>query len=172
MMGVPWHIAEHRLNIREGCLPIRKKKRGKRPERNKAIQKKWKTVDVGIMKERPQSIPDKQTQSLDFIVERPDEESPNELMAKPEELPEPWTVAYQWVNPSIDRFRSGLLLTNPDGFEFHYAKSLGFEAKTNNEAEYEALIAGVSDLRQMAIKNLQSKCRSPSACTNQVMALT
>ncbi|GJS76152.1 hypothetical protein Tco_0726033 [Tanacetum coccineum] len=23
MTGVPWHIAEHRLNIREGCLPVR-----------------------------------------------------------------------------------------------------------------------------------------------------
>ncbi|GJS53340.1 hypothetical protein Tco_0626702 [Tanacetum coccineum] len=38
MTGVPRHIAEHRLNIREGCLPIRQKKRGQAPERNKAIQ--------------------------------------------------------------------------------------------------------------------------------------
>ncbi|GJW97657.1 hypothetical protein Tco_0179465 [Tanacetum coccineum] len=29
---------------------------------------------------------------LYFIVERPDEESPDELMAEPEELPEPWTL--------------------------------------------------------------------------------
>ncbi|GJY79941.1 hypothetical protein Tco_0492692 [Tanacetum coccineum] len=36
--GVPRHIAEHRLNVREGCLPIRQKKRGQAPERNKAIQ--------------------------------------------------------------------------------------------------------------------------------------
>nr|GEY44752.1 reverse transcriptase domain-containing protein [Tanacetum cinerariifolium] len=28
MTGVPRHIAEHRLNVREGCLPIRQKKRG------------------------------------------------------------------------------------------------------------------------------------------------
>ncbi|GJU80740.1 reverse transcriptase domain-containing protein [Tanacetum coccineum] len=28
----------------------------------------------------------------DFIVERPEEESPDELMAEPEELPEPWTL--------------------------------------------------------------------------------
>ncbi|GKF86456.1 hypothetical protein Tco_0254283, partial [Tanacetum coccineum] len=28
MTRVPWHIAEHRLNIREGCLPVRQKKRG------------------------------------------------------------------------------------------------------------------------------------------------
>ncbi|GJT08833.1 reverse transcriptase domain-containing protein [Tanacetum coccineum] len=52
MTGVSRHIAEHRLNIREGCLPIRQKKRGQAPERNKAIQEEVeKLVDAGIMKE-------------------------------------------------------------------------------------------------------------------------
>ncbi|GJU22389.1 reverse transcriptase domain-containing protein [Tanacetum coccineum] len=52
MTGVPRHIAEHRLNVREGCLPIRQKKRGQAPERNKAIQEEVeKLVDAGIMKE-------------------------------------------------------------------------------------------------------------------------
>nr|GEV76420.1 hypothetical protein [Tanacetum cinerariifolium] len=37
MIGVPRHIAEHRLNIHEGCLPVIQKKRGQAPERNKAI---------------------------------------------------------------------------------------------------------------------------------------
>ncbi|GKC40747.1 reverse transcriptase domain-containing protein [Tanacetum coccineum] len=36
--GVLRHIAEHRLNVREGCLPVRQKKRSQAPERNKAIQ--------------------------------------------------------------------------------------------------------------------------------------
>ncbi|GKE00960.1 hypothetical protein Tco_1388943, partial [Tanacetum coccineum] len=52
MPGIPRHIAEHRLNIREGCLPIRQKKKGQAPERNKAIQEEVeKLVDAGIMKE-------------------------------------------------------------------------------------------------------------------------
>ncbi|GKE22574.1 hypothetical protein Tco_1434086 [Tanacetum coccineum] len=52
MTGVQRHIAEHRLNIREGCLPIRQKKRGQAPERNKAIQEEVeKLVEAGIMKE-------------------------------------------------------------------------------------------------------------------------
>ncbi|GJU65214.1 reverse transcriptase domain-containing protein [Tanacetum coccineum] len=52
MTGVPRSIAEHRLNIREGCSPVRQKKRGHAPERNKAIQKEVeKLVDAGIMKE-------------------------------------------------------------------------------------------------------------------------
>ncbi|GJT59353.1 reverse transcriptase domain-containing protein [Tanacetum coccineum] len=55
----------------------------------------------------------------DFIVERPEEESPDELMAEPEELPEP------------------------------------IEA-TKNEAEYEALIAGLRISEQMGVKNLQA----------------
>ncbi|GKD70419.1 hypothetical protein Tco_1324509, partial [Tanacetum coccineum] len=38
MTGVPRNLAEHRLNVREGCLPVRQKKRGQAPERNKAIQ--------------------------------------------------------------------------------------------------------------------------------------
>ncbi|GJV25299.1 reverse transcriptase domain-containing protein [Tanacetum coccineum] len=52
MTGVPRHIAEHRLNIREGCLRVRQKKRGQAPERNKAIcEEVEKLVDVNIMKE-------------------------------------------------------------------------------------------------------------------------
>ncbi|GKA91596.1 reverse transcriptase domain-containing protein [Tanacetum coccineum] len=50
--GVPRHIAEHKLNIREGCLPVRQKKRGQAPERNKAIYEEVeKLVNAGIMKE-------------------------------------------------------------------------------------------------------------------------
>nr|GEW50063.1 hypothetical protein [Tanacetum cinerariifolium] len=37
MTGVSCHIAEHMLNIHEECLPVRQKKRGQAPERNKAI---------------------------------------------------------------------------------------------------------------------------------------
>ncbi|GJY07481.1 reverse transcriptase domain-containing protein [Tanacetum coccineum] len=52
MTGVPRHIAEHRLNIREGCLPVRQKKRGQAPERNKAIYEEVeKLVNAVIMKE-------------------------------------------------------------------------------------------------------------------------
>ncbi|GKB56010.1 reverse transcriptase domain-containing protein [Tanacetum coccineum] len=35
MTGVLCHIAEHMLNIHEGCLPVRQKTRGQAPERNK-----------------------------------------------------------------------------------------------------------------------------------------
>ncbi|GKC90424.1 hypothetical protein Tco_1151073 [Tanacetum coccineum] len=52
MTGVPRHRAEHMLNIRERCLPIRQKKREQALERNKAIHKEVeKLVNAGIMKE-------------------------------------------------------------------------------------------------------------------------
>nr|GEV45228.1 retrovirus-related Pol polyprotein from transposon opus [Tanacetum cinerariifolium] len=52
MTGVPQHIGEHRLNVREVCLPIRQKKRGQAPERNKAINEEVKKlVEADIMKE-------------------------------------------------------------------------------------------------------------------------
>ncbi|GKF02718.1 hypothetical protein Tco_0029641 [Tanacetum coccineum] len=38
MTRVPRSVAEHRLNIREGYIPVRQKKRGQAPERAKAIQ--------------------------------------------------------------------------------------------------------------------------------------
>ncbi|GJY50654.1 reverse transcriptase domain-containing protein [Tanacetum coccineum] len=50
--GVPRHLAEHHLNVREGCFPVRQKKRSQEPERNKAIQEEvGKLVDAGIIKE-------------------------------------------------------------------------------------------------------------------------
>ncbi|GJV86362.1 reverse transcriptase domain-containing protein [Tanacetum coccineum] len=89
-----------------------------------------------------------------FIVERSDEESLDELMAEPEELPEPWTLFIDGSS-CIDGFGAGLILTNPEGVEFTYAMRFRFEA-TNNEVEYEALIAGLRIAEQMVVKNLQA----------------
>ncbi|GJX54007.1 reverse transcriptase domain-containing protein [Tanacetum coccineum] len=77
----------------------------------------------------------------DFIVERSDEESPDGPMAEPEELPEPWTL-FTDGSSCIDGSGAGLILTNPEGVEFTYTMRFRFEA-TSNEAEYEALIAGL-----------------------------
>ncbi|GJZ23928.1 reverse transcriptase domain-containing protein [Tanacetum coccineum] len=52
MTGLPGHMAEHRLNVREGFPSVRQKKRGQASERNKAIQEEVeKLVDTGIIKE-------------------------------------------------------------------------------------------------------------------------
>ncbi|GJW43416.1 reverse transcriptase domain-containing protein [Tanacetum coccineum] len=52
MTDVPRHIAEHRLNMREGCSPVRQKKRGQVADRNQAIQVEvGKLVEAVIIKE-------------------------------------------------------------------------------------------------------------------------
>nr|GEW81649.1 reverse transcriptase domain-containing protein [Tanacetum cinerariifolium] len=52
MIGVSHHIAKHRLNIHEGCLSVRQKKKGHAAERHKAIYEEVeKLVDADIMKE-------------------------------------------------------------------------------------------------------------------------
>nr|GEV26639.1 reverse transcriptase domain-containing protein [Tanacetum cinerariifolium] len=58
LTGVPRHVAEHRLDVREGCLPVRQKKRGQAPERNKAIGKEVKKLEnVRGFQGLKQSIP-------------------------------------------------------------------------------------------------------------------
>ncbi|GJV00901.1 reverse transcriptase domain-containing protein [Tanacetum coccineum] len=69
-------------------------------------------------------------------------------------------------HPLIEaRNRAGLILTNPEGAEFTYAMRFRFEA-TNNEAEYEALIAGLRIAEQMGVKNLQANVDSRLVAIN------
>ncbi|GKC54840.1 hypothetical protein Tco_1077585 [Tanacetum coccineum] len=52
MNGIPRYITKHRLNMREGCSPVRQKKRGQAADKNHAIQEKvGKLAEAGIMKE-------------------------------------------------------------------------------------------------------------------------
>ncbi|GJU00782.1 reverse transcriptase domain-containing protein [Tanacetum coccineum] len=73
----------------------------------------------------------------DFIVERPEDDASDTPIEEKEELPDPW-----------------VLFTD------------GFKA-TNNEAEYEALIAGLRISRQMGVQNLQANVDS-KLVANQV----
>nr|GEX75095.1 reverse transcriptase domain-containing protein [Tanacetum cinerariifolium] len=88
----------------------------------------------------------------DFIVEHPKEDFSDTPMDVEEELLEPWIL---FINGSsyMDGSRAGLILTNPEGAEFTYALRFKFEA-TNNEAEYEALIAILRIAKKMGEKKL------------------
>ncbi|GKC77586.1 reverse transcriptase domain-containing protein [Tanacetum coccineum] len=94
----------------------------------------------------------------DFIVERPEDDPLDTSMEAEEELPDPWTL---FTNGSscVDGSGAGLILTNLEGAEFTYALRFRFDA-TNNEAEYEALIAGLRIAEQIGIKNLQANVDS------------
>ncbi|GKG40329.1 reverse transcriptase domain-containing protein, partial [Tanacetum coccineum] len=89
---------------------------------------------------------------------RPEEESSDTLMEAEEELPKSW-ILFTDVSSCIDGFGARLILTNPKGMEFTYALRFRFDA-TNNEAEYEALIAGLWIAEQISVKNLQANVDS------------
>ncbi|GJU94371.1 reverse transcriptase domain-containing protein [Tanacetum coccineum] len=94
----------------------------------------------------------------DFIVERPEDDSLDTPMEAKEELSDPWTL---FTNGSscVDGSGAGLILTNPEGAEFTYALRFRFNA-TNNEAEYEALMASLRIAEQVGVKNLQANVDS------------
>ncbi|GJV88936.1 reverse transcriptase domain-containing protein [Tanacetum coccineum] len=94
----------------------------------------------------------------DFIVERPEEDSADTPMKIEEKLSEPW-ILFTDGSSCADGSRVGLILTSLEGMEFTYALRFGFEA-TNNEAKYEALIAGLRIAEQMGIKSLQANVDS------------
>nr|GEW85211.1 reverse transcriptase domain-containing protein [Tanacetum cinerariifolium] len=89
----------------------------------------------------------------DFIVERPKEDSSDTPMEEEKELHEP-CILFTDGSSCTDGSGAGLILTNPEGMKFTYALRFRFNA-TNNEAEYEALIAGLRIAKQMGVKNLQ-----------------
>nr|GEV74299.1 reverse transcriptase domain-containing protein [Tanacetum cinerariifolium] len=74
----------------------------------------------------------------DFLAEMSDESLPDTSVAETQQ--EPWTF---FTNGSscVDGCGAGLILTSPEGKEFTYTLRFQFAA-FNNEAEYEALIAG------------------------------
>ena len=49
---------------------------------------------------------------------------------------------------------AGLFLVSPEGYQMHYALRFGFKA-SNNEAEYEVLIAGLKLAREIKVESLE-----------------
>nr|GEY38078.1 reverse transcriptase domain-containing protein [Tanacetum cinerariifolium] len=88
----------------------------------------------------------------DFIMERPEDDPQDTIMEDEEALSDPW-ILFTNGSSCIDGFESGLIITNPEGMEFTYALRFRFDA-TNNEAEYEALIAGLRIVEQIGVKHL------------------
>nr|GEW66983.1 reverse transcriptase domain-containing protein [Tanacetum cinerariifolium] len=84
----------------------------------------------------------------DFLNEIPSNASQGASVAETQE--EPWTL-FTDGSSCVDGSGAGLILTNLDGVEFTYALRFQFAA-SNNEAEYEALIAGLRMATQMGVK--------------------
>ncbi|GJR05807.1 reverse transcriptase domain-containing protein [Tanacetum coccineum] len=84
----------------------------------------------------------------DFLVEKPDDAPLDASMIETPQ--EPWTL-FTDGSSCVDGSGAGLILISPKGTEFIYALRFQFAA-FNNEAEYEALIAG---LQKMGVRNVQ-----------------
>ncbi|GKA28907.1 reverse transcriptase domain-containing protein [Tanacetum coccineum] len=89
----------------------------------------------------------------EFIIERPEEEGQDDPAEEEEPLPARWTL-FTDGSSCVDGCGAGVILMDPKGVEFTYALRFQFEA-TNNEAEYEALIAGLRIAEKIGVQNLE-----------------
>ncbi|GJR03016.1 reverse transcriptase domain-containing protein [Tanacetum coccineum] len=87
----------------------------------------------------------------DFLGEKSDENPPDTLVVETSQ--EPWTL-FTDRSSCVDGLGAGLIVTSPEGTKFTYALRFQFTA-SNNEAEYEALIAGLRIAAQMGVRNVQ-----------------
>ncbi|XP_022004609.1 uncharacterized protein LOC110902205 [Helianthus annuus] len=90
----------------------------------------------------------------DFIVEVPKQTitEVNTATTEPSDL-EAWKLFTDGAS-SIEGSGAGLILINPKGLKFTYALRFEFQT-TNNEAEYEVLIAGLRLAKEMKVQKLQ-----------------
>ncbi|GJY79482.1 reverse transcriptase domain-containing protein [Tanacetum coccineum] len=128
-----------------------------RPENTERILK-WKfKLEAFDITYRPRTLIRGQILA-DSIAEKPEEVGPSAEVQTTETIPEPWTL-FTDGSSCLEGSGAGLILTSPEGEEFTYALRFEFNA-SNNEAEYEALIAGLRISEQMNVKNLIAKVDS------------
>nr|GEV60338.1 reverse transcriptase domain-containing protein [Tanacetum cinerariifolium] len=86
----------------------------------------------------------------DFLIEMPGENPQAAPAAETQQ--ESWTL-FTDGSSCVEGSGARLILTNPEGIEFTYAIRFQFAA-SNNEAEYEALIAGLRIVARMGVKDV------------------
>ncbi|GJS66348.1 reverse transcriptase domain-containing protein, partial [Tanacetum coccineum] len=111
------------------------------------------------MKNRPPFISEEKETPADFLVEIPSKD--NEMKEKPKEVPDSSSKCRHYTDGASNSDRSGarLMLIDPDGKEYTYALCFKFETM-NNEAEYEALLAGTFAAKQASIKDYLQKIKT------------
>ncbi|GJV41832.1 hypothetical protein Tco_1420272 [Tanacetum coccineum] len=144
--GKPFNT-EHKLNEYCHIKPIKQKRRGLGPDRStSACKEVEELMKAGILQRKGST---KKEVPKDFLVEMPFEKDKNKATGNTETKLENTRLSDAWklyTDRALSSDGSGarLMLNNPKGKEYTYA--LCFEFKiTNNEAGYEALLAGVSE---------------------------
>ncbi|GFY95426.1 hypothetical protein Acr_10g0008110 [Actinidia rufa] len=126
--GIDPQVAMHKLFTKPEYSPVRQKRRKFAPERLKVIE--------------DEILPQPETTPLE-------EEIPNE----PAENLAHWIL---FVDGSSNQHGcgAGLVIRAPSGEQMEYAIRMGFKA-TNNEAEYEALLAGLRVATELGAQSLE-----------------
>ncbi|KAK1435491.1 hypothetical protein QVD17_01255 [Tagetes erecta] len=88
----------------------------------------------------------------DFLIETTEEEVHTITTAEQDNGPHEWRL-YTDGASSVEGSGAGLVLIDPAGLEVTYALRLNFKS-TNNEAEYEALLAGLRAALTMKVEHL------------------
>nr|GEX08794.1 reverse transcriptase domain-containing protein [Tanacetum cinerariifolium] len=99
-----------------------------------------------------------------FLVEKPDEALPRTPVV---ETSQESCTLFTDGSSCVDGSGFGLILTSPEGTEFIYALRFQFTA-SNNEARYEALIAGLRIAAQIGVRNVHVSVDS-KLVANQVL---
>jgi hypothetical protein len=87
------------------------------------------------------------------------------IEANPENSEQPWTLSVDGAS-NIRGSGAGVVLEGPDGVLIEQSLRFAFKA-SNNQAEYEALLAGMKLAKEMDITDLKAK-RDSQLVTNQV----
>ncbi|GKF44395.1 reverse transcriptase domain-containing protein [Tanacetum coccineum] len=94
----------------------------------------------------------------DFLIEVPLEDNEKKAEEKADMKSTKTKLSYEWKlftngDASSNGSGAGLILIDPEGKEYTYALRFGFKI-TNNEAEYEALLAGLRISQETEITSL------------------
>ncbi|XP_076889005.1 uncharacterized protein LOC143539622 [Bidens hawaiensis] len=176
MTGVPRSISEHKLKVNPLINPIVQKKRKMGPEQMKAMNEqnvlskpelsgrlaKW-AIELGEHSIEYKPRPEIKGQVLaDFVTEVPQNKEQELLIEQqtqaPPEQGQVWSLFTDEASSS-EGSGAGLRLVNPEGHEFTYAIKLDFKS-TNNEAEYEAFLAGLRIAKKLGVKYLEARVDS------------
>lgn len=106
----------------------------------------------------------------DFLAETDSQEETEPIESgKEAQRGHDWWKLFTDGASSSDGSGAGLMLIDPHGKEFTYALRFEFPT-TNNEAEYEALLAGIRIAKEFKIQNLHTYVDSQLVC-NQVKGI-
>nr|GFA66126.1 reverse transcriptase domain-containing protein [Tanacetum cinerariifolium] len=87
---------------------------------------------------------------VNFLAEMPNESLSDASVVETQQ--DPW-ILFTYGSSCVDGSGAGLILISPERTEFTYALRFQFAA-SNNEAEYEALIAGLRIAAQMGVQHV------------------